>query len=59
MRGVSSSCDGQLRCALVSEAARYEHRLQLGSKAVYHLEAFVARAMAMYRDFLEEAAGAL
>ncbi|CAN8006026.1 unnamed protein product [Ixodes hexagonus] len=59
VRGVSSSCDGQLRCALVSEAARYEHRLQLGSKAIYHLEAFVARAMAMYRDFLEEAAGAL
>ncbi|XP_029847031.2 replication factor C subunit 3 [Ixodes scapularis] len=59
VRGISSSCDGQLRCALVSEAARYEHRLQLGSKAVYHLEAFVARAMAMYRDFLEEAAGVL
>merc|ERR1711936_799728 len=29
-------------------AAFYEHRLQKGNKAIYHLEAFVAKFMAIY-----------
>uniref|UniRef100_A0A8C4VMR0 Replication factor C subunit 3 n=1 Tax=Gopherus evgoodei TaxID=1825980 RepID=A0A8C4VMR0_9SAUR len=33
-------------------AAFYEHRLQLGSKAIYHLEAFVAKFMALYKKFI-------
>lgn len=35
-------------------AAFYEHRLQLGSKAIYHLEAFVAKFMAIYKKFMED-----
>lgn len=35
-------------------AAYYEHRLQLGSKAIYHLEAFVAKFMALYKKFMED-----
>lgn len=35
-------------------AAFYEHRLQLGSKAIYHLEAFVAKFMAVYKKFMED-----
>lgn len=34
-------------------AAYYEHRLQQGSKAIFHLEAFVAKFMAVYKRFLE------
>lgn len=35
-------------------AAYYEHRLQLGNKAIYHLEAFVAKFMAIYKKFMED-----
>jgi len=30
-------------------AAFYEHRLQSGSKAIFHIEAFVAKVMAVYK----------
>jgi len=33
-------------------AAFYEHRLQLGSKPIFHLEAFVAKFMSIYKRFL-------
>jgi len=29
-----------------------EHRLRLGNKAIYHLEAFVAKFMSIYKHFL-------
>lgn len=35
-------------------AAFYEHRLQLGNKAIYHLEAFTAKFMAVYKKFMED-----
>ena len=46
--------DAELAPSLVAMAARHEHRLTQGSKAIYHLEAFVAGGMASYRAFLEE-----
>ena len=49
-----SNCDGQLKSEVTQVAAYYEHRLQLGQKAVYHLEAFVAKFMSIYKRFLEE-----
>jgi replication factor C subunit 3/5 len=39
-------------------AAFYEHRLNKGSKAIYHLEAFVAKFMAIHMKYMEEALGA-
>jgi len=33
-------------------AAYYEHRIQCGSKAIFHLEAFVAKFMSIYSKFL-------
>lgn len=36
---------------VVQWAAFYEHRLQEGSKAVFHIEAFVARVMAVYKNW--------
>ena len=41
-------CDGELKTQVVSMAATYEHRLTKGNKAIYHLEAFVAKFMSVY-----------
>lgn len=49
-----SNCDGHLKAEVVQMAAYYEHRLQLGNKAIYHLEAFVAKFMAIYKKFMED-----
>ncbi|TNN51220.1 Replication factor C subunit 3 [Liparis tanakae] len=49
-----SNCDGQLKTEVAHMAAYYEHRLQLGSKAIYHLEAFTAKFMAVYKKFMED-----
>lgn len=49
-----NNCDGQMKCEVAQMAAYYEHRLQLGSKAIYHLEAFVAKFMAIYKRFMED-----
>uniref|UniRef100_A0A8C2I0A6 Replication factor C subunit 3 n=1 Tax=Cyprinus carpio TaxID=7962 RepID=A0A8C2I0A6_CYPCA len=49
-----SNCDGHLKAEVTQMAAYYEHRLQLGNKAVYHLEAFVAKFMAIYKKFMED-----
>lgn len=33
-------------------AAFYEHRMVTGSKEIFHLEAFVAKFMSIYKQFL-------
>lgn len=38
-------CDPALVMKLVSTAAKYEHSSKLGSKPIYHLEAFIATFM--------------
>lgn len=48
------NCDGHLKPEVAQMAAYYEHRLQLGNKAIYHLEAFVAKFMAVYKKFMED-----
>ncbi|XP_048350790.1 replication factor C subunit 3 isoform X1 [Sphaerodactylus townsendi] len=49
-----SNCDGQLKGEVAQMAAFYEHRLQLGSKSIFHLEAFVAKFMALFKKFMED-----
>jgi len=51
------NCDGELKTELCQIAAFYEHRLNKGSKPIYHLEAFVAKFMAVYMKFVESAFG--
>ncbi|OQV13255.1 Replication factor C subunit 3 [Hypsibius exemplaris] len=46
--------DNTLKAEIISQAAIYEHRLQQGNKAIYHLEAFVAKFMSLYKRFIEE-----
>ena len=49
-----NNIDGQLKSEVTQMAAFYEHRLQLGQKAIYHLEAFIAKFMSIYKRFLEQ-----
>lgn len=49
-----SNCDGSLKAEVSRIAAFYEHRLQRGNKVIYHLEAFVAKFMSIYKRFLDE-----
>jgi len=44
--------DTALKHHIIKWAAFYEHRLQCGSKPIFHLEAFVAKFMSIYRSFL-------
>jgi len=48
------NCDGTLKSEVVQLAAYYEHKMQLGTKPIFHLEAFVAKFMSIYKRFLEE-----
>lgn len=44
--------DAELKAEVVGYAAYFEHRLQTGSKPIIHIEAFVARFMAIYKKYL-------
>lgn len=46
--------DTTMKCEVMRHAAEYEHRLRCGSKAIYHLEAFVAKFMSIYKQYLTE-----
>eukprot|EP00850_Spirogloea_muscicola_P023801 SM000389S14642 [mRNA] locus=s389:19062:21553:- [translate_table: standard] len=44
--------DAELKHEVCHWAAFYEHRMQLGQKAIFHLEAFTAKFMSIYKKFL-------
>lgn len=48
-------CDMSLKAKTVEFACIYEHRMQQGNKHIFHLEAFVANFMAIFKKFLNEA----
>ena len=54
LKELVANCDGALKSEVTQVAAAYEHRLQLGSKVIYHIEAFIARFMAIYKGFMED-----
>ena len=43
--------DAVLKVPVLDVAAFFDHRLQIGSKAIFHLEAFCAKFMAIYKQF--------
>ncbi|CAI5939138.1 unnamed protein product [Closterium sp. NIES-65] len=49
--------DAELKHDVCHWAAFYEHRLHLGQKSIFHLEAFAAKVMAIYKEFLINAFG--
>eukprot|EP00624_Nannochloropsis_granulata_P006571 evm.model.NODE_49416_length_6225_cov_23.907631.1 len=52
LRELLPKLDDQLKHEVVYWAAFYEHRVQVGSKEIFHLEAFVAKFMALYKAFV-------
>ncbi len=48
------NCDGSLKAEVTQLSAQYQHQTQLGTKAIFHLEAFTAKFMKIYKQFLEE-----
>lgn len=44
--------DSELKHEVCHWAAYYEHRMRLGQKAIFHLEAFIAKFMSIYKKFL-------
>lgn len=51
-RELMKPLDDELKHELAHWAAYYEHRIQLGSKEIFHLEAFVAKFMSIYKKWL-------
>mmetsp|Transcript_17119 Transcript_17119/g.22273 ORF Transcript_17119/g.22273 Transcript_17119/m.22273 type:complete len:358 (+) Transcript_17119:138-1211(+) len=49
--------DDTLKHEVVGWAAFYEHRLAMGSKEIFHLEAFLAKYMALYKKYLNDMFG--
>lgn len=54
LKELLKNCDIELKPQVVELAASYEHQCYRGSKAIFHLEAFVAQFMAIYLRFMEE-----
>lgn len=49
--------DDELKREVIEWAAFYEHRIAMGSKEIFHLEAFVAKFMSIYKRYLNELFG--
>ncbi|GBG30426.1 Replication factor C subunit 3 [Hondaea fermentalgiana] len=52
VRALLPKLDAELKHKVVTCAAEYEHRLHHGQKDIYHLEAFVAKFMLLYREYI-------
>lgn len=39
---------------VIEAAADFEHRLHRGQKAIFHIEAFIAKFMSVYLKFMQE-----
>lgn len=51
-RELMKSLDDSLKHELAYWAAYYDHRIRIGSKDIFHLEAFVAKFMAIYKKWI-------
>mgnify|MGYP003924278333 FL=1 len=49
---LTSNLDDSLKAEVIGWAAHYDHRLCQGSKDIFHLEAFVAKFMQIYKNYL-------
>ena len=55
LKNLIKNCDMSLKTKAINYASLYEYRMQEGSKQIFHLEAFVAHFMSMYKKFLNMA----
>jgi replication factor C subunit 3/5 len=44
--------DDVLKAEVIKWSAFYEHRIQMGTKVIFHLEAFVAKFMRILETYL-------
>ena len=49
--------DDSLKSEVIEWAAFYEHRICQGSKEIFHLEAFIAKFMSIYKHYLNNLFG--
>lgn len=56
---LTKSCDIDIKAEILGFASLYEFRMQLGSKQIFHLEAFVAHFMSTYKKYMAQAADML
>jgi replication factor C subunit 3/5 len=54
MFDIVASVDSTLKGDIICVAAEYEHRMRLGNKAIFHMEACVAQVMSIYAKYLLE-----
>lgn len=47
------NCDDHLKREIIGIASEYQHRMIRGSKPIFHLEAFAARYMTIYKRYIE------
>ena len=52
VRELNRKLDVELKHETAKHAAYFEHRKNEGSKAIIHMEAFVANFMAVYKEYL-------
>lgn len=52
-----NNLDDSVKLEVIEWAAFYEHRITMGSKDIFHLEAFVAKFMAIYKKYLNDLFG--
>lgn len=46
---LTRNCEIDIKAEILSFASLYEYRMQLGSKQIFHLEAFVAHFMSVFK----------
>lgn len=54
VQNLVKNCDMELKSKTLQFAATYEHRMHNGSKHIFHLEAFVAQFMNIYKRYLAD-----
>jgi len=47
------NCDDQMKREIIDVASDYQHKMIHGSKPIFHLEAFAARFMVIYKKYIE------
>jgi replication factor C subunit 3/5 len=45
-------CDDAVKADIIKWSAFYEHRVRMGTKVIFHLEAFVAKVMRVLEEWL-------
>lgn len=53
LKELIDNCDIEMKSKVASLAATYEHRMKLGSKSIFHIEAFIAKFMSIYKVYME------